>query len=279
MEPIEKSVDQWSVYLHDILSKGVDFGLRLIACVLIYLIGRKLIRYINNILTRVLNRKGIDPSIASFLKSVINIILTVVLIIAIINSLGIDTTSFVAILASAGIAVGMALSGNLQNFAGGVIILIFKPFKIGDYIMAQGQEGTVKEINVFNTEIITSDNRGVFIPNGGLSSNVIVNYNNEQTRRIDLVVGIDYGTDYDFAKTVAVEITGKDKRIINNPAPLIALKALNESSVDLLIRVWVKRPDYWDVYFSLNEQIYKVFAQRGIGFPFPQMTVHLADKA
>jgi small conductance mechanosensitive channel len=271
----EANFDQWGVYLHDLLDKATDFGLRLIACVLIYWIGRKLIRYIDRLLGKVFVTKGVDPSIASFLKSMINILLMVVLIAAIIDRLGINTTSFVAILASCGIAIGMALSGNLQNFAGGVIILLFKPFRIGDYIQAQGQEGTVKEINIFDTEITTPDNRSVFIPNGGLSSNVIVNYNNEKTRRIDIVVGVDYGTDYDFAKFTAHEIIAADKRILDKPEPLVALKTLNSSSVDLLMRVWVKRTDYWDVTFNLNEQIYKTFAQKGIGIPFPQMTVHL----
>ncbi|MDR1562683.1 MAG: mechanosensitive ion channel [Dysgonamonadaceae bacterium] len=262
-------------YLNGFVGKTLDFGIRLIACVLIYWIGRKIIRYIDRILTKVLSKKGIDQSIASFLKSMINIILTVVLIITIINRLGVDTTSFVAILASAGIAIGMALSGNLQNFAGGVIILLFKPFRIGDYILAQGQEGTVKEINILNTKIITGDNRGVYIPNGGLSGNVIINYNNEKTRRIDLVVGIDYGTDYDYAQRTSLEIIREDKRILDNPSPFVAIKNLSESSVDILIRVWVKRDDYWDVYFNLNERIYKTFNDKGIGFPFPQMTVHL----
>lgn len=273
----EAGFDRWSLYLQDLLGKATDFGLRIIACILIYWIGRKIIRYIERLLNKIFIAKSVEPSLASFLKSMINILLMVVLIAAIIDRLGINTTSFVAILASCGIAIGMALSGNLQNFAGGVIILLFKPFRIGDFIQAQGQEGTVKEITIFDTEITTPDNRSVFIPNGGLSSNVIVNYNNEKTRRIDLVVGVDYGTDYDFAKSVVLSIIADDKRILKNPEPLVALKTLNSSSVDLLLRVWVKRTDYWDVNFSLNEQIYKVFSQKGIGIPFPQMTVHLPN--
>jgi small conductance mechanosensitive channel len=277
IQAIENSsgIGHWQVYVNEIIGKAFDFGIRLIICILIYWIGRKIIRYIDRILTKILINKKIDPSIASFLKSMIDIILTVVLIVTIINRLGIDTTSFVAILASAGIAVGMALSGNLQNFAGGVIILLFKPFRIGDYILAQGQEGTVKEINILNTKIITSDNRCVFVPNGGLSGNVIINYNNEKTRRIDITVGVDYGTDYDYVRQTALGLIHEDRRILTSPEPFIALKNLGESSVDVLIRVWVKRPDYWDVYFSLNEQIYKTFNGKGIGFAFPQMTVHM----
>jgi small conductance mechanosensitive channel len=277
VKALERSADfdHWGVYLNDLLSKASDFGLRLIACILIYWIGRKIIRYIDKLLGKMLNGKGVDPSIASFTKSLINVLLTAMLIVGIIAKLGIDTTSFAALLASVGVAIGMALSGTLQNFSGGIMILLFKPYRIGDYIQAQGQEGTVKEIHIFNTEVVTPDNKTIFIPNGGLSSNVIVNFNNEKTRRIDLVVGVEYGTDYDFAKTTALEIIGEDKRIQTNPEPFVALKTLNESSVDLLIRVWVKREDYWNVYFNLNEQIYKKFGQKGIGIPFPQMTVHL----
>jgi len=283
LNPVEKlgksaDFDHWGVYLNDLLSKATDFGLRLVACILIYWIGRKVIRYIDKLLGKMLNGKGVDPSIASFTKSLINVLLTAMLIVGIIAKLGIDTTSFAALLASVGVAIGMALSGTLQNFSGGIMILLFKPYRIGDYIQAQGQEGTVKEIHIFNTEVVTPDNKTIFIPNGGLSSNVIVNVNNEKTRRIDLVVGVEYGTDYDFAKTVAIEIIKEDSRILDSPAPLIAMKTLNESSVDILIRVWVPRTEYWNVYFNLNERIYKVFNQKGIGFPFPQMSVHLAKQ-
>jgi small conductance mechanosensitive channel len=267
-------IEHWQVYIESILSKTVDYGIRILLCVIIYWIGRKIIRYVDGLLTRLLINRRVDRSIASFLKSMIDIILTIILIVTIINKLGIDTTSFVAVLASAGIAIGMALSGNLQNFAGGVIILLFKPFRVGDYISAQSQEGTVKEINILNTKIITPDNICVFIPNGGLSGNVIVNYNNEKTRRIDIIVGIDYGADYDYVRGIILGILSKDSRILTSPAPFVAIKNLGDSSVNVLIRLWVLRPDYWDVYFGLNESIYKTFNESGIGFPFPQMTVH-----
>jgi len=277
LETLEKSAgfDHWGNYLHELLNKGTDFGLRLVACILIYWIGRKIIRYVDKFMSKVFSNKGVDPSIASFAKSLINVLLTALLIVGIVSKLGIDTTSFAALLASVGVALGMALSGTLQNFSGGIMILLFKPYKVGDYIQAQGQEGTVREIHIFNTEIITGDNKTVFIPNGGLSANVIVNFNNEKTRRIDLVVGVEYGTDYDFARTTALEVVSTDNRILTSPTPMVALKTLNESSVDLLVRVWVKSADYWNVYFNLNEQLYKTFNQKGIGIPFPQMTVHL----
>ncbi|MDR1610360.1 MAG: mechanosensitive ion channel, partial [Candidatus Symbiothrix sp.] len=239
---------------------------------------RKLIKYVKVLVNKLLSKKEFDPSVVSFLKSLIDIVLTAALLITIVNILGINNSSFVAILASAGVAMGMAMSGTLQNFAGGVMILIFRPYRIGDYIQAQGQEGTVKEIHIFNTEITTVDNKTVFIPNGGLSTNVVVNYNNRQTRRIDMIIGVEYGTDYEFAKSTIKDILQSDGRILSEPAPFIGLKTLNESSVDILIRVWVKTSEYWDVYFNLNEQVYKIFGKKGIGIPFPQMTVHLAGK-
>jgi small conductance mechanosensitive channel len=196
----------------------------------------------------------------------------------IVNILGINNSSFVAILASVGVALGMAMSGTLQNFSGGVMILLFRPYQVGDYILAQGQEGTVTEIQIFNTVILTSDNRTIFIPNGGLSSNTIINYNNQKNRRVEWTIGVDYGTDYDKAKRIIEDILKLDKRIMNNPAPFIALKTLNESSIDIVIRVWVLKEEYWNVYFDINEQIYKNFADKGIDIPFPQLTVHFADK-
>lgn len=271
------SLSWWEHSLHMLREEAVTFGERLILCIIIYFIGRKLIKYINVIVNKLLNKQQFDPTVTSFLKSLISIVLTAVLIITIINILGINNSSFVAILASAGVAMGMAMSGTLQNFAGGVMILVFRPYRVGDYIQAQGQEGTVKEIHIFNTEITTIDNKTVYIPNGGLSTNVVVNYNNRQTRRIDLTIGVDYGTDYDFVKSTIKDILQSEKRILPDPAPYIALKTLNQSSVDILIRLWVNTPDYWDVYYNLNEQIYKIFAQKGIGIPFPQMTVHLSN--
>lgn len=273
-----ENISWWENTLYALRNDVVSFGQNLLLCIVIYFVGRKLIKYVKVFVNKLLSRQNFDPSVVSFLKSLIDIVLTAALLITIVNILGINNSSFVAILASAGVAMGMAMSGTLQNFAGGVMILIFRPYRIGDYIQAQGQEGTVKEIHIFNTEIITIDNKTVFIPNGGLSSNVIVNYNNKTTRRIDLLIGVEYGTDYDFAKSTINDILQSDERILPDPAPFIALKTLNESSVDILIRAWVNTPDYWDVYFNLNEQIYKTFGKKGIGIPFPQMTVHLAGK-
>jgi small conductance mechanosensitive channel len=269
----------WPDLVDFLLQNVSHFGGKLLLCVVIYFVGRKIIKYLNLIISRLLNGKNFDTTVVSFLKSLINIVLTAVLLITIINVLGINNSSFVAILASVGIALGMAMSGTLQNFAGGVMILLFRPYKIGDYILAQGQEGTVKSIQIFNTVIITADNRTIYIPNGGLSGNTITNYTNQSTRRVEWTIGVDYGTDYDKAKSILSSILRADKRVLADPEPFIALKTLNESSVDILIRAWVNRSDYWDVYFNVNEQIYKTFADKGINIPFPQMTVHLANKS
>ncbi|MDR0413077.1 MAG: mechanosensitive ion channel [Dysgonamonadaceae bacterium] len=275
LKDIDFKLISWPELIDSLLYEAFHLGKNVVICLVIYIVGRKIIKYINFGVGKLMSGKRIDPSVASFLKSLINIILTAALLIMIVNILGINNSSFVALLASVGVALGMALSGTLQNFSGGVMILLFRPYEVGDYIQAQGQEGTVKDIQIFNTVIITSDNRTVFIPNGGLSSNIIVNFNNQNTRRVEWVVGVDYGTDFDRVKGVVRSLLNADQRILTDPAPLIVLKTLNESSVDVQIRAWVNRPDYWDVYYHINEQIYKTFADQGIGIPFPQLTVHV----
>jgi len=279
LKEINLGTISWSTVVDFITHQVLDFGSKLLICIVVYIVGKKLIKLLNNVLGKLMNSRKLDVSVISFLTSLINILLTGVLLITIINILGINNSSFVALFASIGIAMGMALSGTMQNFAGGVMILLFRPYKIGDYIQAQGQEGTVKSIQIFNTVLITSDNRTIYVPNGGLSNNVIVNYNNQHTRRIELTVGIGYGTDYDKAKSILQNILVSDKRILTDPSPYIALKVLNQSSVDVLIRVWVDRTEYWNVYYNLNEQIYKIFSANGIDIPFPQMTVHLSDNS
>jgi small conductance mechanosensitive channel len=262
--------------LVDYFSKmSIDFGLKILAAIVIYIIGRKLIKWLSKLIDKVLSGKNFDQSVASFIRSLVNIILMGVLLLSIVDVLGVKTTSIVALLASVGVGMGLAMSGTLQNFAGGVMILLFRPFKVGDYIEAQGQGGTVKEIQIFNTIIVTVDNRTIYMPNGGLSSNVIVNYNNQKNRRIEWVLNVAYGTNYDKAKAIIDEIVKDEKRILASPAPEIALKALNESSVDIQLRAWVKRDDYWTTYYDINERVYKMFNDKGIDIPFPQLTVHL----
>ena len=264
-------------YLNVAWDSGIEIGKNILAAILIFIVGRVLISFIKKIVTKALNkRESMDEGIKSFVKSLVNVTLTVLLLIAVVGALGVETTSFAALLASAGVAVGMALSGNLQNFAGGVMILLFKPIKTGDYIEAQGQAGSVKEIQIFHTVLTTPDHKTIFIPNGPLSSNVITNYSTQDIRRVDWSFGVDYGTDYEKVKAVIEKLIAADSRILKDPAHFIALGELADSSVNITIRVWVKNEDYWGVFFDMNQNIYEVFNREGISFPFPQVTVHQA---
>ena len=255
---------------------GIEAGKIILLALVIFLVGRFLIGLINKLAARMMERKHLDASIQSFLKSFINILLTILLLISVVSALGVNTTSFAALLASAGVAVGKALSGNLQNLDGGIIILLFKPYKVGDYVDAQGVSGTVKEIQIFHTILQTVDHKVIYVPNGALSSGSVVNYSLSEDRRIEWSIGVEYGTDAEKVKSTLLSIASADGRILQDPAPFIALSGLGESSVDFVLRAWVKNADYWDVYFDLNRQIYEVFGQKGISFPFPQMVVHQA---
>lgn len=227
-------------------------------------------------LARILEKRKLEISVQTFLRSLVSILLNLILAFAIVSRLGVETTSFAALLASAGVAIGMALSGNLSNFAGGLIILVFKPFKVGDYIEGQNANGTVREIQIFHTILTTVDNKVIYVPNGALSSNAITNYNKQETRRAEWVFGVEYGEDFEKVKAVLQRIIDADPRILKDPAPMIALGALSASSVDIKVRAWAKTADYWDVYFDMNKIVYDTFNKEGIGFPFPQLTVHQA---
>ena len=267
-------------FVNDILPNlwagGLDLGKRILAALIIFIIGRLIVSFINKLVARVLQRRKVDAGVQTFVRSLVNILLMILLVIAVISKLGVETTSFAALLASAGVAVGMALSGNLQNFAGGLIILIFRPYKVGDWIEAQGVSGSVKEIQIFHTILTTADNKVVYIPNGSASSGTIVNYSREDTRRVDWTVGVEYGEHFDRVEETVRRILAADKRILDTPAPTIALGALDASSVNITIRVWVKNADYWGVYYDVQRAIYEEFNQAGIGFPFPQLTIHTA---
>lgn len=267
------NVDFYALFQR-LLDGGISLGGRILGALLIFVIGRLIISFINRMFARILERRKVDAGIQSFLKSLVNILLMILLIVAVISKLGIETTSFAALLASAGVAVGMALSGNLQNFAGGLIILLFRPYKVGDWIECQNVSGTVREIQIFHTILTTADNKTVYIPNGSASSGVIVNYSREDTRRVEWVVGVEYGEHYERVEETVRRILAGEKRILNDPAPSVALGALDASSVNITIRVWVKNSDYWGVYYDVNRAIYEEFNKAGIGFPFPQLTVH-----
>ena len=263
-----------SQVLQQVTTLCIEAGKSILLAILIFVVGRYLIKFINKMIGRMMERKKVEPTIQSFLKSFINVLLTILLIITTVSALGVNTTSFAALLASAGVAVGMALSGNLQNLAGGIILLLFKPYKVGDYIEAQGVSGTVKEIQIFHTIILTVDNKQVYVPNGALSSGSVINYSSEPLRRVDLTVSVEYGTQVDTVKQALEDIIKADGRILTDPEPFIALSNLADSSVDFTIRVWVGVADYWPVHFDLKRAIYEEFNRRGIGFPFPQVQIH-----
>lgn len=254
-------------------------GKNILLAVIIYVVGRYLIKLLNKLLARTMVRRQMDATIQSFLKSLVSILLNILLIVTIVSTLGIETTSFAALLASAGVAIGMALSGNLQNLAGGLIILLFKPYRVGDTIEAQGVVGTVKEIQIFHTILTLADNKTVFIPNGAMSSGVVTNLSTNPLRRIDFTFGVDYGANVQTVEKVVRQVIADNKSIVSTPAPFIAVNALSASSVDIVIRVWADNKDYWDVYYGFNRAIYEAFNAAGINFPFPQQTLHIVKES
>lgn len=270
----EEGISKLGSVAQQLIDLSVTAGGRLLSALLIFIIGRFLIKFINKLVAKLLVKRQVDASIQSFVKSLVSISLMILLIIAVIGKLGVETTSFAALLASAGVAIGMALSGNLQNFAGGLIVLLLRPYKVGDVIESQGVIGTVREIQIFHTILVTADNKVVYIPNGALSSGTITNYSRENTRRLEWIVGVEYGENYDKVEATVRQILSSDSRVLNAPEPFVALHALDASSVNVVIRAWVKSEDYWTVYFDVNKAVYAIFNKEGIGFPFPQLTVH-----
>ena len=266
-------ISEWFPQLvHDYL---IPLGLKILAAIVVLLLGRWIIKLVKKWMANgLLSRHG-DPTLHSFLSNLVSVLLYFILIIIIISILGINTSSLVALLASAGLAVGMALSGTLQNFAGGVMIVLFRPFKVGDFISAQGFEGKVNEIQIFNTHLLTTDNKEVILPNGILSTGTMTVFSKQDIRRVDWTFSMAYGDDYDHAKAVLKRLCEADDRILKSPATIIELLKLNDSSVDITVRAWVNTADYWPVFFAMNERVYKTFAQEGINIPFPQMDVHL----
>ena len=253
----------------------VPLALKIFAAVIVFLIGRWIIKLIKNGLATGLLSRHADATLHSFFSNLISVVLYFFLIMAVIGILGINTSSLVALLASAGLAVGMSLGGTLQNFAGGVLIIMFRPFKVGDFIAAQGMEGKVSEIQIFNTHLLTTDNKEVILPNCALATGVMTNFSKQGTRRVDWMFSIAYGDDYDKAKTVLLRLCKDDPLVLADPKPFIEIGKLNNSSVDITVRVWTKADDYWTVFFGMNEKVYKTFAEEGLNIPFPQVDVHM----
>ncbi len=243
--------------------------------IVFYYVCRWIVKRVVSTLDKIMTKRGVDVSLARFIISLVTICSNLIIIFTTIGILGIDTSSFLAIFATAGLAVGMALSGTLQNFAGGVLILFLRPFKIGDFIEAQGFSGTVKEISLFSTLLNTIDNKMVIIPNGSLSTSPINNYSKESTRRVDWTFGVAYGTDFDHAKKVIEDELAKHPMVLQEQGLFVVLSAFADSSVNITVKVWCNAPDYFSLLFDINEKIYKRFAAEGIQFPFPQVDVHL----
>ncbi|MBE0662956.1 MAG: mechanosensitive ion channel [Bacteroidales bacterium] len=256
----------------------VEYGARVLGAILVLIVGWRIIAMIRRAMTRVMDKREIDPSLKSFLRGLFVNLLRIMLIISILGMVGIEMTSFIAVIGAAGLAIGLALSGTLQNFAGGVIILLLKPFKVGDFVEAQGYAGTVKEIQIFNTILKTIDNKTVIIPNGVLATGSMINFSTEPMRRVDWTFGIAYGDNASKARDLLLDLMKSDERIVAEPEPFVAISALADSSVNFTVRAWVKSADYWTVFFEMNQKVYEAFPQNGLNIPFPQMDVHLSQQ-
>ena len=262
--------------VNDMISQALWIGLKILLAIAIYIVGKWITNWIIRLLNRAFERRNVDASLRNFLRSMIKVVMMILVILAAIQTLGINTTSFLAIFASAGLAVGMALSGTLQNFAGGVILLLLRPYRIGDYITAQGQSGTVKNIGLFSTQLSTPDNRIIYVPNSAISTSIVDNYSQPTTRRVDWNISIAYGDDVDVARKAILAMLSADKRVLTEPAePMVVVAELANSAVILKARAWCANDDYWGLFWDINEKIYKQLPAEGIHFPFPQIDVHI----
>lgn len=262
----------------DFMDIVMTYGLNLVWAILTLVVGLWIVKFISRGVRKGLDKGETEETLKSFLTSIISILLKVMVYITALGMLGVEMTSFIAILGAAGLAVGLALSGALQNFAGGVMILLFRPFKAGHFIDAQGHMGTVKEIQIFSTILKTPDNKTILIPNGKLANDSMTNFSIEEKRRVDWTFGIGYGDDIDKAYEVINRLLSEDERILDDPKPFLALTELADSSVNITVRVWVNAGDYWPVFFRMNEEVYKTFEDEGLSIPFPQRDVHIHNQ-
>jgi len=272
---LEASTGQVQEYLDLIVDLVVQYTPTLVMSVAVLIIGLWVIKRLNRVLSRAMDKGQTDPTLATFLQNLSSVIMKALLFISVASMIGIETTSFIAILGAAGLAIGLALQGSLANFAGGVLVLMFRPFKVGDFVEAQGVAGTVAEIQIFNTVLKTGDNRTVIVPNGAISNGIITNFSAQDTRRVDFVFGIGYDDDIDQARAVLLGIFGRDERVLDDPEPFVKVGELGDSSVNFTCRVWVKSADYWGVYFDTIEQVKTTFDAENIAIPYPQTDVHL----
>ena len=261
--------------LQSLLSESVWILIKILIALAIYFVGRWIVRRILKLVDVAMQHRNVDISLRSFTRNTISTVFTLLLVLIVVSTLGVNVTSLIAVASAATLAIGMALSGTAQNFAGGVMILLMKPYRVGDYISAQGQSGTVRDIKLFSTVITTADNQTIYIPNNSIATAIIDNYSTADLRRVDWSVGISYGDDVDVARKAVLAMLAADSRILKDPEPVVWVAALADSSVNLTIRAWVKNSDYWNVFFQHNEEFYKELPKHGLSFPFPQMDVHV----
>jgi len=271
----ELSTDQVAGYVDKAVEMAMTYGPKLILAILVLLIGLWIINRFIRVMGAGMERSNTEPTLAKFLCNLSSVLLKALLLISVASMIGIETTSFIAVLGAAGLAVGLALQGSLANFAGGVLVLMFRPYKVGDFVEAQGVSGTVHEIQIFNTIMKTPDNKVIIVPNGAISNGIITNYSMEATRRVDFVFGIGYSDDIAKAKATIERLIGEDSRTLSDPAPQIVVSELADSSVNITTRVWANAADYWGVFFDLTEKVKVTFDAEGISIPFPQRDVHL----
>lgn len=253
------------------------YGLKVLAAVIILLVGRWVAKFIQGLIEKLMEKKNLDVTLVSFVGDLIYFILLTFVVLAALNQIGVQTTSFIAVIGAAGLAVGLALQGSLANFAAGFLMIIFRPFKLGDYIEGAGVAGTVELIQIFTTRLLTPDNKIIIVPNAKLTGDNIINYSTKGTRRLDLVFGIGYGDDIDKARDIITKTLAEDPRILKDPAPKVAVSELADSSVNFIVRPWTSAGDYWDVRFALIEKVKKRFDEQGVSIPFPQRDVHLYE--
>ncbi|WP_107037982.1 mechanosensitive ion channel family protein [Brumimicrobium mesophilum] len=265
----------------DIWATLTEIGLNLLIAIVIFIVGMRLAKFFSKMVVKILEKKGSDAGLITFMRGLVSGLVKVLTIVTVFSQVGIEMTSFIAILGAAGLAIGMAFSGTLSNLAGGVMLLIFKPFKVGDYIQCQGESGTVNEIQIFHTVMTTPDNKTIIIPNGPLYNGNITNYSMQPTRRVDFTFGFGYGEDLKLAKQTVLDILNSHPKVMQDPAPFVKLGSLGDSSVNLTVRVWSKKEDYWDIHWYVNELIYQKFDQEidGLSIPYPQMDVHVDGNA
>ncbi len=278
-ETIQKiSTLDWTEMWQGFVSDAIWVGVKIIVALLIYWIGRLFIRWVLRLMEHSFERKKVDISLRSFLKNMTSVAFYLLLAMAVVQTLGVNVTSIIAIFSAATLAIGMALSGTMQNFAGGVMILLLRPYRVGDYIEAQGQAGTVEEIMLFSTKIVTVDRQTIYIPNSAISTSIIDNYSHSELRRVDIKVSISYGDDLDVARKVLLDLAAADARVLKDPETVVFLTELSPTSVNLSLRMWTRNADYWGLFFDMNEKIYKELPKSGLRFPYPQLDVHITKE-